>query len=768
MRKNLISRMEPKKKYVSTISTSSIQNNKRHSLRGSGKIRKRTVLGEKFEYAEKLKEKRNYILFVSGIGHEKKEIEEIEDIPPETEPKQEIIEQKQIIDNYQYHETKNLKRPKQKITSITHHERLSSPFERTTLKKYSSYITEPSMKHYKTTTTVVNSRVNTVNDFGRGRIYNSLTSKPRSIQSSKVYDSYRPKKNTVMQEIQSRTITTRSKIGQPTISIEKYNRTIVNQPRKLVKEVKRYVNSSKIGTGIERNYTEERENKYSRRSGSEQKIRHVGDSQTKTETTQDGDYLIKVTTIRKQIKRGEEERPKENKMVQKIYREFEPSGPGFMPRGPVFIPHGPGFMPHGPRFVPHGPGFIPHGPGFMPHGPRYVPHGPGFMPPGPRYVPHGPGFMPPGPRFVPHGPGFMPHGPRFMSKIERIQGPNIEYHQNMPSDMDIKRHKLSSSYERHFQSETFQPKRNNKFNERTFQTKVTYERKNIGGNQPIAKEMKITTTRYHRVPRKDLECQNTIFLTENNLQSNISGLTQSRYKNLSPPPRGGENYRYFESKHVVKTGRRNKPITIHHRRSEENFQSQIAGKTSSYTNYTMSDRRKVGLSQPVNDRRQVTRINDYTNMRNCECKEKQMFKKYECKGKDMMKKYERKGKEMMKKYECKGKDMMKKYERKKKGEYKGMEKCECKGMGICECKGMEKCECKGMEKCECKENEISNENLIENQIEQNLQINSNEQENIEQQKEEIMNHKCKEECAYIILNCPIHGKQTVMRKKYVQ
>ena len=73
-----------------------------------------------------------------------------------------------------------------------------------------------------------------------------------------------------------------------------------------------------------------------------------------------------------------------------------------------------------------------------------------------------------------------------------------------------------------------------------------------------------------------------------------------------------------------------------------------------------------------------------------------------------------------------------------------------------------------MEKCECKENEISNENLIENQIEQNLQINSNEQENIEQQKEEIMNHKCKEECAYIILNCPIHGKQTVMRKKYVQ
>ena len=46
----------------------------RHSLRGSaeGKIWKKTVLGDKFEFAKKLKEKKNYILYTSGMGHEKK------------------------------------------------------------------------------------------------------------------------------------------------------------------------------------------------------------------------------------------------------------------------------------------------------------------------------------------------------------------------------------------------------------------------------------------------------------------------------------------------------------------------------------------------------------------------------------------------------------------------------------------------------------------------------------------------------------------------
>ena len=53
---------------------------RRSSRRGS-RVWKKTVLGKKFEYSEKLKEKKNYILFVSGMGHERKQIEEIEEMP---------------------------------------------------------------------------------------------------------------------------------------------------------------------------------------------------------------------------------------------------------------------------------------------------------------------------------------------------------------------------------------------------------------------------------------------------------------------------------------------------------------------------------------------------------------------------------------------------------------------------------------------------------------------------------------------------------------
>ena len=59
----------------------------RGSLRGSGKIRKRIILGEKFDYGEKAKEKTNYVLYVSGQGQEKKEIEEMEQITGQTKKK---------------------------------------------------------------------------------------------------------------------------------------------------------------------------------------------------------------------------------------------------------------------------------------------------------------------------------------------------------------------------------------------------------------------------------------------------------------------------------------------------------------------------------------------------------------------------------------------------------------------------------------------------------------------------------------------------------
>ena len=120
----------------------------RSSLRGSGRVRKRTILGEKFDYGEKVKEKRNYIMYVSGQGQEKQEIQEIEEIPPPQKPKEKIIEEKEIIDNYQYHETKNLSNKKSKH-STTYHERLSTPFERTTIRRYESYTSEPRTSGYK-------------------------------------------------------------------------------------------------------------------------------------------------------------------------------------------------------------------------------------------------------------------------------------------------------------------------------------------------------------------------------------------------------------------------------------------------------------------------------------------------------------------------------------------------------------------------------------------------------------------------------------------
>ena len=83
----------------------------RHSLRGSagGKIWKKTVLGDKFEFAKKLKETKNYIFYTSGMGHEKRQIEEIEQIPQAPE-KAKIVEETQFIDNYEYHETTISKR----------------------------------------------------------------------------------------------------------------------------------------------------------------------------------------------------------------------------------------------------------------------------------------------------------------------------------------------------------------------------------------------------------------------------------------------------------------------------------------------------------------------------------------------------------------------------------------------------------------------------------------------------------------------------------
>ena len=180
----------------------------RHSLRSSGRVRKKKLMGEKFEFADKLKEKRNYILYVSGVGHETKEIEEIEEMP-QLPPKEEIIEQRQIIDNYQYHETKNVKKVNPKIISITHHERLSIPFERTTLKKYSSYTSQP-LKSYTKTKSIKTTRFGKETDAENLNPYSSFTTKIQknyNITPSSLYETYKPIKNNFVKK-NERTIST--------------------------------------------------------------------------------------------------------------------------------------------------------------------------------------------------------------------------------------------------------------------------------------------------------------------------------------------------------------------------------------------------------------------------------------------------------------------------------------------------------------------------------------------------------------------------------
>ena len=123
------------------------------NMKSSGRIRRRIILGEKFDYGEKAKEKENYVLYVAGQGQEKKEIEEMEQFAGRPKKQEKIVEEKEIIDNYQYHETKDIKKKHKKNTE-THHQRLCSPFERTKIRKYSSYTTEPIQNGYKVIKTI--------------------------------------------------------------------------------------------------------------------------------------------------------------------------------------------------------------------------------------------------------------------------------------------------------------------------------------------------------------------------------------------------------------------------------------------------------------------------------------------------------------------------------------------------------------------------------------------------------------------------------------
>ena len=398
---------------IITREISSGQSGLRHSLRGSGKVWKKTVLGKKFEFAEKLKEKKNYIMYRSGMGHEKNVIEEIEQIPqPE---KEKIIEERQIIDNYEYHETKNIKKKKDpRRLSVTVHQRLSSPFERTVLKKYSSSTSKQQPGSYTTsTTTIKKTNYGGANDSLNK--YNSFTTrqdKNKTVAPSKLYETYKPSKNLSSYTQKKTTTTIKSQSKEPVkTTVSQY------QIKTITSSGKSQANNSKYGDrrGNAPKYAPKNvpKNKYNR---PETEPNINGEELTKTETTQDGDYLIKVTTTKKQVSgmkpyggrrpkgypgqkprmgpRGgqktnfekETGKDEEEKLNSSNRPSYGGSRPGF---GGPHGPHGFG-GPHGPRSGFGGP----HGPHSFggPHEPRTGFGGPhGFGKPRPGIVgPHGP------------------------------------------------------------------------------------------------------------------------------------------------------------------------------------------------------------------------------------------------------------------------------------------------------------------------------------------------------------------------------------------
>ena len=439
----------------------------RHSLRGSGKVWKKTVLGKKYEIAEKLKEKKNYIMFHSGMGHEKNVIEEIEQIP-QPAPKEKIIEERQIIDNYEYHETKNLKKKKDpRRETITHHQRLSSPFERTVLKKYGSYSSKPQQKSYTTTTIKKSNYGSGNNSVNKYSSFTTKQEKNKTVVPSKLYETYKPSKNTTSftQTKTTKTITTENKSPIKT-SVEKYqSRTITKTENNKYEDKK----------GLTQKYQPKYVPK-NKRPETETNKRE----ETKTETTQDGDYLIKITTTRKPAggskpfggKRPEDKPragsvPKGRERPKGFEEEPRGSSSNSRPRLGFGGPHGPmpgarpGFGgPHGPHGPMPGsrPGFggphRHHGPEFERlkteqktevqedktrlsgrpksferpgslKGPR-----PGAKPEiGSPHSPYRPGSLEHSPQrlgiseqkssFRPHKPGFGPHGPGQRPGFER-------------------------------------------------------------------------------------------------------------------------------------------------------------------------------------------------------------------------------------------------------------------------------------------------------------------------------------------------------------
>ena len=680
----------------------------RHSLRNSGRIKKTTLKGDKFEFAEKLREKRNYILYVSGMGHETKEIEEINDFIPQAPQTEELIEERQIIDNYQYHETKNCKKKPKKLNT-THHERLSIPFEKRTLLKYSSYTTQSQPKSYAKAKTVKTSRFGKTLDVEEINPYNSFTlkfGKNKPTTPSNLYETYKSNKNTSLTK-SKRAISPEGRNFPSSSTNSIYKSRNINQlgkDKRLLSSnnlIKYKLNQNGKKDKLDRAFTP-----------------NFGENQTRTEMKKNGEYLIKITTSRQQINElkpykkidTSKSRDRAGKLTnqQRLTPEYrsrsgsEPRGRGtsdinnFKPKfgenprsgsrltpysgpkkGNKLIPYSGAYGPKSgdkprPYAAPHGQKLgdiprqydkqkstftsktyrVPHGqklgnnpktygaksgdkkgPYGKPQGPKsgdlLTPYGGNRTKlvdkPKPYGGPHGPNLGDrPKPYGGPHKPNLgdkqKPYGQKPLNnkgsygqhpeqKPIDIEGPyggqrpNVKQ-RSIERQKSFDKPKFPSSHGlrptnghglRRPNDSNMRPASRNKsiespkFSERTFTgrrnrpdvIKPRFDNKAFPSKRPGShsrEDNKVSRGKYNL-------SQSYKTLTENNYTSSSrkpDKRTQMKFQNNKGPSNGDDNYNYYESKHVIKHGRLNLPITIHHRRGEDEDSSEKYQRNSSY------------------------------------------------------------------------------------------------------------------------------------------------------------------------------------------
>ena len=158
------------KNYLNNKDNKSLKSNSfttHNSTTSNSNLNKSYTSKQQFSYADKVREKNNYTYYVSGVGYinkneenktEKKVIKA--NLPPRPKPNpinrtnqikiqiqhKRVIDQskKELVDNYQYHETKSLKKDNSKGT--VSHKRLCEPvysYTNKTTKKFSSYTEQP-------------------------------------------------------------------------------------------------------------------------------------------------------------------------------------------------------------------------------------------------------------------------------------------------------------------------------------------------------------------------------------------------------------------------------------------------------------------------------------------------------------------------------------------------------------------------------------------------------------------------------------------------